>query len=214
MSSQYREEPFIGTSGQLLVDFKPIEEADKLLQECEKFVQESKGETVGPFVPPFAIIASNIRTWRLKRRDMKLSNTYQSLQPRIAATEKILRGIIGEVVEKKAVLRMQAKKLLVRLEECARHNRKLLKSTDIPLDETRTFVNILSSEASILKSMISFNKEVLRLKAAQEINRSPALLRWGMQKSKAGVDVDISKDEDHVGMEEKLFAFREVSALL
>lgn len=196
---------------QYLADFKPIEEADKLLAECEKFVQETKTEALIPFVPPFAIIANNIRTWRMKRRDTRLTGMFNALQPRIAASEKTLRSIIGEVVEKKAVLRVQARQLLVRLEECAKHNRQLLLSTAVPLEETRTFVNVLSSEAAVLKSMINFNREVLRLRAAQEMSRSPALLRWGMQKARGGAELDLSKDEDHVTVEQRLLKFREVS---
>lgn len=195
---------------QFLVDFKPIEVADQLLMECDKFVQESKAEALVPYVPPFAIIANNIRSWRMRRRESRLSTTYSALQPRIALCEKTLRTIIGEVVEKKAILRLQAKQLLVRLDECVRHNRELLRCTDVPLEETRTFVNVLSSEAVVLKSMVNFNREILRLRNAQEMNRSPALLRWGMQKARAVADVDISKDDDHHVIEEKLLKFREV----
>jgi hypothetical protein len=193
------------------LDFTPIEEADKLLLECDKFVQESKSEAMLPYLPSFAVIASNIRSWRLKRRDVRLSSTFQALQPRIATAEKSLRNIIGEVVEKKSILRLQAKQLLVRLEECVKYNQELLKSSEIPLEETRAFVNILSNESAVLKNMINFNKEILRLKTAQEINRSPALMRWGMQKSRAVVDVDLSKDADHSIMEERLLQFRDVS---
>lgn len=198
-----------------LVNFKPIEEADVLLAECEKFVQESRVDPlVIPYVPPFALFAQNLRSWRLKRRDSRLAGVYHALQPRIAHSEKTLRGIIGEVVEKKGLLRLQARQLLSRLEECVKYNRELLSKTDGPLNEARAFVNILSDESTTLKLMLSFNREILRLKVSQEMNKSPALLRWGMQKSRALVEADLGKDEDHRVIEQKLSLHREVGAII
>jgi hypothetical protein len=211
MEELQRDEDGTYSGIQFLVDFKPIEEADILLSECEKFIKEAKLEPlVIPYVPPFAIIAQNIRSWRLKRRDSRLNTTYDALQPRIASCERTLRRIIGEVVEKKTVLRLQARQLLSRLDECVKYNKDLLGSTDAPLAEARMFVNVLSNESSISKVMVNFNKEIVRLKASQEMSKSPALLRWGMQKSKGWIEVDYGKDEDHMIMEVKLLQYREV----
>lgn len=198
----------------LLVDFKPIEEADVLLSECEQYIEETKAEIFTiPFVPSFSRVAQNIKAWRMKRKDSKLQTTYQGLQPKIATTEKTLRKIIGEVVEKKSILRLQARHLQVRLEKCVDHNKSLLGETDGPLEDTRNFVNTLSGESTVLKDMLNFNIEVLKLKKVEEHNKAQSLMRWGKSRNRNIPEPDLTKDDDHNLLEARLLTFRDVSLL-
>lgn len=198
----------------LLVDFKPIEEADLLLVECDRYIEDTKQEMfVLPFMPTFSLIASNVRAWRNKRRDSRLMSVFSVLQPRIVNTEKALRRILGEVVEKKIALRMQAKHLQVRLEACIIYNREMLKGTDQPLEETRHYVEMLSNESKLLKDMMVFNKEILRMQAIEKHQKAPGQ-RWGHQHRRGGGsaigDLEFSNDPEHKGIDERLVKFREV----
>lgn len=197
----------------MLIDVKSIEEADKVLQECEKYIEETKAELfVIPFVPSFSLLANNVRAWRNKRKDSRLLTGYQTLEPRIAALEKSLRGIIGEVVEKKGALRLQAKYLQVRLEQCTKHNKALLEQTEKPLEDTREFVNILSNESKLLKDMATFNSEVLKMQALETQSKNQIYgSRWVQGRNKNLNEIDLSKDLDHVAVQERLNALREVS---
>ena len=85
--------------------------------------------------------------------------------------------MIGEVVEKKGILRLQARHLQSRLEQCVEHNQALLKASDGPLEDTRNFVNTLSSESTVLKEMMNFNTEILRLKKLEEHTKNLSVMR-------------------------------------
>lgn len=198
----------------MLVDFKPIEEADILLEECEQFMQQSKTSLYTVPILGFTRVANGIRSWRTKRRDTRLMVLYEALQPKVVATEKLLRRIIGEVVEKKTALRLQACHLKVRLEACIKHNRLLLEESDGPLEELRTIVNRLSGESTALKDMLTFNREVLRIRNVEEISKGQNFVRWGSKpaaKKKGGAELDVKKDDDHSSIEAKLIVIREVS---
>ena len=196
----------------MLVDSKPIEDADKLLSECEKYIEETKSELfVLPFVPSFSLLANNVRAWRNKRKDSKLVVGYQTLEPKIAVVEKSLRGVIGDVVEKKGALRVQARYLQVRLEECAKHNKALLDTTETPLEETRNFVNILSNESKVLKDMSTFNAEILKMQSLESQSKFQMYgSRWVQGRQRVQNEVDVSKDLDHVALQDRLNSLREV----
>lgn len=139
---------------------------------------------------------------------------YENIQPRVVATEKTLRKIIGEVVEKKGALRLQARHLHVRLEACIKHNKQLLAASDGPLEELRSIVNQLSGESTALKDMITFNKEVLRIRNVEEISKGQNFVRWGARpaaKKKNNAEADLRSDADHGVIEAKLVTIREVS---
>jgi hypothetical protein len=205
----------------LLVDFRPIEEADQLLEDCKQYVAESQQELyVVPFVPTFSRLVSNVRQWRMKRKDARLQSVYDGLLPRVSSCEKELRGIIGDVVEKKSALRLQAKHLQVRLNACIAHNQEQLADSDAPLDETRNYVNLLSDEQTSLKQMLVFNAEVSRLKAAEANAKRHQAMRWGglaknrnnmnnNKKTTAESAADM-KDEHHSAIEQRLKTCRTV----
>jgi hypothetical protein len=203
----------------LLVDFRPINEADQLLDECRQYIEETQQELyVVPFAPSFSRLVSNVRQWRMKRKDAKLQTVYETLLPKVGACEKELRAIIGDVVEKKSALRMQARHLQVRLHACIQHNQEQLTSSDAPLEETRSYVNLLSDEQTNLKQMLVFNAEVNRLKAAEANAKKQQAMRWGgLTKNrnikKATDAANEVKDEHHSDIEHRLKTCRTVRSL-
>eukprot|EP01038_Epipyxis_sp_PR26KG_P010107 gene10107-13583_t len=191
----------------LLVDFKPIEDADQLLGECEVFtVQAKQGMISLPFTIP------SLKNWRTKRRDNKLMIMYDNLYPRVLAAEKVLRNIIGEVVEKKIALRTQAKYLQIRLQTCIKFNRDILSISENPLEDMREFVNKLSNESATLKTMILFNKEILRIKNIESISKGKSFVRWGPKPSmkKNVTEADLANDRDHQMIQLRLEQLRQV----
>lgn len=54
---------------------------------------------------------------------------------------------IGDVVEKKNALRVQAKYLTVRLSTCLQHNKQLLDESESPMEELRAQISALSNES-------------------------------------------------------------------
>jgi hypothetical protein len=199
----------------LLVDFSPIDAADKVLEDCESFIEDSKAlaspvpETSFPILSK---VGAGIRSWRSKRRDVKLGQSLDILLPRIIQSEKVLRNIIGEVVEKKAALRMQARYLQVRLEVCIAHNKKLLDKTNEPLVMLRSYVNKLSGESTTVKAMMAFNKEVLRIRNVEKVSKGQSFVRWGSKPQKAAVtEFDLAKDSDHPALDLRLVQLREVN---
>jgi hypothetical protein len=107
---------------------------------------------------------------------------------------------------------MQAKHLYVRLEKCIRYNQDLLQTTEGPLEETRNYVNTLSNESKVLKDMLTFNTEVLKLHAIENHTKNAIYgTRWVPPRQKQSVpEVDLSKDIDNNLIQEKLKSFREV----
>ena len=212
-----------GYGAHMLVDFRPIEEADTLLEECKQYIDEAQQELyVVPFAPTFTRFVTNVRQWRMKRKDARLQTVYEALLPRVATCEKELRAIIGDVVEKKGALRLQARHLQVRLNVCVTHNHELLLKSDHPLDETRGYVNLLSDEQTALKQMLVFNAEVNRLKAAEANAKKQQAMRWtGFGKNRQNHNMNNKKnaetaaadlkDEHHGAIEQRLKTCRTVS---
>lgn len=194
--------------------FQPIEDADKLLEECNSFVEERDADLYQVPFASFSRVAAGVRNWRAKQRESKLSVTYNSLVPRILEQEKALRQIIGEVVEKKKSLRLQARYLQVRLNTCLEVNKNLLLETDGPLQEIRSHVDNLSEEAVRLKEMSIFNREILRLKLLSTNRRNKPFMGWGnnsKQKPKTQVtESDLAEDTDHTMIGLRLECLRQL----
>jgi hypothetical protein len=199
-----------GVAAHQLVDFTPIQEADQILEECQMFLQQA-GDTSFVLFP----MLTRVKNWRLKRRDNRLISVYETLYPRIIAIEKKLRQIMGDVVEKKAEIRNQARHLQVRLQACIRHNKSNLQQTEGPVDELRLLINKLSSESSLLKEMIEFNKELLRFGTVEKVSKGQTFVRWGGIASKAPAkkvvtEAELQKDDMHPEIETRLLALRKV----
>jgi hypothetical protein len=192
----------------LVVDFKPIEEAKLLLEECEAFITLSNQSLV---VLPFPGL-SRIRKWREKRRDDQLATLYSSLQKRILDSERILRQMIGEIVEKKRALRLQGKYLIARLDSCMTFNCDMLSQSDNPVVDIRATVNNLSSASVQVKSMMVFNNEVLRQKSVQAVRHGKTFMPWTKRApvNRALTEAELCADEDHPVLQRRLHDLREV----
>jgi hypothetical protein len=197
-----------------LVDFTPIQEADQILEECQVFLQQASDTNFVTF-PLVTRLAPNVRNWRMKRRDTRLISVYESLYPRIVASEKELRNIMGEVVEKKSDIRNQARHIQARLEACIAANKSQLQTTESPVDELRILINKLSGESALLKEMIEFNKELLRFGTVEQVSKGQSFVRWGALTSKAPAkkvltEAELMKDDAHPDIEQKLVSLRKV----
>lgn len=193
--------------------FKPIEDADKLLEECNLFIQEREADMVVLPFAAFSRVAAGVRNWRAKQRDAKLSVTYSTLLPRLLETEKTLRKIIGDVVEKKKSLRLQARYLQVRLNTCLQVNKDLLMETETPLEDIRSVIDRLSDESVRLKEMSVFNREILRLRLLSKNKRNKPYAGWGNSKQKPKTTVtesDLANDDDHSHIGFKLDGLRQL----
>ena len=205
----------------MLVDFAPIQEADRLLVDSRDFMTQAQ-QTV--FSLPL-VNRAGMKSWRTRRRDMRLLAIYQDLFPKVVSTERRLRSILGEVVEKKAVLRLQAGHLHARLEACIAYNQARLQDTEEPVEELRAVISTLSSESSALKDMIEFNKEVLRWANMERVSRGQTVMRWGTgrpgdrsstrgggrDKSQKLSEEELMKDDMHPDIETRLIVLRKVS---
>jgi hypothetical protein len=201
-----------GPAAHQLVDFTPIEEADQLLGECQMFLQQS-GDAGFILFP----MLTRVKNWRMKRRDNRLISVYEQLYPRIMDSEKNLREIMDDVVEKKAEIRNQARHLQARLQACIRHNKTSLQSTEGPVDELRLLINKLSNESALLKEMIEFNKELLRFGTVEKVSKGQSFVRWGGMAQKAPAkkvitEAELQRDNLHPEIEVRLVALRKVRA--
>ena len=199
-----------------LVDFSPIQEADQILEECQIFLQQAGDTSFALF--PLLTRVQTVKNWRMKRRDNRLISVYETLYPRIIASEKKLRQIMGDVVEKKSEIRNQARHLQARLQACIRHNKANLQTTEGPVDELRLLINKLSGESAVMKEMIEFNKELLRFGTVEKVSKGQSFVRWGGAASKAPAkkvitESELQKDDTHPEIESKLVALRKVSNL-
>ena len=196
-----------------LVDFTPIQEADQLLEECHMFLQQA-GDTSFTLFPLLTRV-STVKNWRMKRRDNRLISVYETLYPRIISTEKKLRQIMGDVVEKKGEIREQARHLQARLQACIRNNKAHLQATEGPVEELRLLINKLSGESALLKEMIEFNKELLRFGTVEKVSKGQTFVRWGGISNKAPAkkvitEAELQRDDTHPEIENKLLALRKV----
>lgn len=198
-----------GPAAHQLVDFTPIEEADQLLSECQMFLQQS-GDSAFILFP----MLTRVKNWRMKRRDNRLISVYEQLYPRIIASEKKLRQIMDDVVEKKGDIRNQARHLQARLQACIRHNKSSLQATEAPVDELRLLINKLSNESALLKEMIEFNKELLRFGTVEKVSKGQSFVRWGgMSKAptkKVITEAELQRDDLHPEIEVRLVSLRKV----
>ena len=74
---------------------------------------------------------------------------------------------------------------------------------------------MLSNESKLLKDMMMFNKEVLRMQAMEKQSRGANNMgRWGHQQRRNGgnivSEVDFTNDSEHKAIEERLKKFRDV----
>jgi len=196
-----------------LVDFSPIQEADQILEECQIFLQQAGDTSFALF--PLLTRVQTVKNWRMKRRDNRLISVYETLYPRIIASEKKLRQIMGDVVEKKSEIRNQARHLQARLQACIRHNKANLQTTEGPVDELRLLINKLSGESAVMKEMIEFNKELLRFGTVEKVSKGQSFVRWGGAASKAPAkkvitESELQKDDTHPEIESKLVALRKL----
>lgn len=193
------------------VDFEVINDATELVKECELFLSEAQSDIVSL---PFNAL-SRIRNWRVKRRDSKLAGVYENLVPRIQNMERLLRNMIGDVVERKNALRIQARFLQMRLESCIDYNNVMLDRASKPLEELRTIVNKVTAESTSVKNMMAFYGEIMRLKNIESISNGRNFMTWSTRTAmiRSVSDAELMKDVDYQALNLQLSNLREVREL-
>jgi hypothetical protein len=198
------------------VDITSVDEADQIILSCQSFLNLANSTMIAL---PFQAF-SRIRHWRAKRRDTRLASNYDVLYPKVKSIEKKLRSALNTAIEKKNVLKYQAKYLIIRLEACIQHNKQLLETTTSPLEEIRDIVNMVSQELTLIKSMQAFNYELIRLRNIELIQSGelhPRSLTSGWHSSgivrnihRPLTDIDLENDIDHQFLSTKLDSLREI----
>jgi len=148
--------------------------ADSLLVECEAYMAEVKTQLI---TLPFSAF-SRIKSWRVKRRDDRLCALYDALQPRIHSLEQALRKIIDDAVEKKSLLRISAGSVYMDLEEYIGFSQEKLAASEPLVGKLRDFVDSITTESSSLKSMVSFDQEILRQQLQETIVKNCYAQPW------------------------------------
>jgi hypothetical protein len=193
---------------------------DSLIVECNNFlgqISQIKDSLEGPNSQGTGILqaAKKLRQWRSRRRDEKLNSMMNSLLPRIKANEEYLRDFIIQIVEKKLALRDQARHLKCRLDACIVYNGDYIDGQEDMIEAMRNVVNALSTESSIVKSMVSFNVELVRQRVMETVRHSRTFVSWG---SKAVLlrpisEAELAEDSDHPALMARLNGLREVRGL-
>jgi len=192
----------------LTLEEEVLAEADDLFQSCESYITQAKSSFS---VLPFAAI----NEWRTKRKDEHLSQMYDSLLPRIQASEKALRAILEKTAEGKESVRKEARDLQLHLTNCIEGFRDDLSESEPVVDQLRDVVDLVASQSSSVKFMLQFNDEVARQKMSENaLKERQALAPWSIRMPNAAAALgnidayDVSADADHINLSGKLQTLR------
>ena len=191
------------------ITFKTI---DALVTESDDFLGQLSPQQSSTSDLPLPV-AKRFFSWRAKRRDEKLLLQFEALYPRIRQSEEYLRDMLNQIVERKLALRDQAKHLLSRLESCILFNSETVNALEITIDELRNLVSNLSFETSVVKSMVSFNAELVRQRVVQSLSRGRMFVNWGSRAvmMRPISDQELNEDNEHPELMRRLTTLREVS---
>lgn len=187
----------------LSFDNAVLSEADSLIGDCESYIIQAKSSLTNL---PFAAI----NEWRKTRKDEQLLLLFDSLQPRIQQSERLLREMLEKTSHTKQVLRKEAKDFQVQLEACIEHSKEELSKTEPVVDSLRDYVDLVSSASSSIKFMMQFNDEVSRQRICEQTDTDAAPQLFFRQPSSLNDNFDVSGDEDHVSLAEKLSTLRKM----
>jgi hypothetical protein len=157
----YADDANVGYTSNFHVNRDCIPAAEELLVECNGLYAELQlAQQELSFV--------FFKKLRQQRRDNKLFSHYEAVVPKIKVFEKLLRSLIGTIVDKKNLLRSQSNYLQIRISSCRDYNNKKLDEANKPVVEARRLLNVLLDELSVYKSMSAFNDEIVLMKLNHE----------------------------------------------
>lgn len=203
----------------IFVDTKPVKDAEVVISECESLISSINqigGGQLSPVVPPssggFQLFQPHSKTTKNRAHSSQIIANYDKLQPKILDAEKVLRGQLLLIIDKKSVLRTQAKQIVTRLISCIDFQNSLLAKSDIPIQELRDVVNDLANESANVKTMVTFNMELLRLKTTQSVRQGKTVMSWARKRNanQGPSDEDLAKDPEHQELHHRLHQLRSV----
>jgi len=171
-------------------------------------ILDSKSGMKLPYNGP---VVSKIKEWMNKRRENNIGSRYDELAPKIAESEKSLRGKIGNVIEMKTAIKIQAKHLQSRLEGCIKYNSDNVGTLDEPVESLKEIVSQYSSFSACVKEMLNFHAEILKQKKLENITSGKIFqsLPPMIQQKQSQQQLDVTPDEDHEIIMEKLNQLKE-----
>lgn len=206
----------------IFIDSKPVKDAETVISECEALISliHQNGTSSSQYVlsssqsnnNSFQMFHPQTKAIKNRTHSAYAISMYDKLQPKIFDAEKILRGLLLVIIDKKAVLRTQAKQIVTRLIACIDYQTNLLIKSDTPIQELRDVVNDLANESASVKTMVAFNFELLRLHTAQSARQGKTVLSWARKKNanQGPSDEDLAKDYEHRELHHRLHQLRSV----
>jgi hypothetical protein len=163
--------------------------------------------------PPslFKLQPVRLRQWRIRRQDSQITATFDSLFPRLVRAVEETTILASEVDEKTIALRDQAYALKVRLNACICYNTEYLANKSGLVEEMRRVVDMLSAYSTEIKSMITFNVEVIRQRLVQSVSQGRSFVSWGNRAMlmRPISETELGEDADHSFLMAKLRFVRE-----
>jgi len=207
----------------IFIDTKPVKDAEFVISECESLMtlihQHTNNNALSPTSSSSGgfhqMFHSHTKPIKNLAYSAQITTLYDKLQPKISDAEKILRGLLLVIIDKKAVLRTQAKQIVTRLIACIDFQNSLLLKSDIPIQGLRDVVNDLANESANVKTMVAFNVELLRLKTVQSARQGKTVMSWARKKNanQGPSDEDLARDPEHQELHRRLHQLRSVSCI-
>lgn len=135
-----------------------IAEHDELMERCNAYIADANTQLVTIPFSPF----KNIKTWREKRNDDRLSIIIADLTPKISDAEKDLRSILMDAMMKKEKLQAYAHECYMQLLACIDFTNMSIFQSEPIVTELRAVVDHITLETDSLKNMVAFNTEIVQ----------------------------------------------------
>lgn len=195
----------------IVLDIKPVKDADSLVNECEAFILTLRNQNQAVESTRFPTLQHFRYSWITKTNENQNATNYENLRIKIYDAEKVLRGMLLGIIEKKSILKTQARFLITRLNSCLDYQSNLLSDADKPVTELRAIVDNLANESSHVKIMVVFNNEVIRQKNVQTVRQGKTYIPWTKKRNANVVsEEDLSKDDDYPVLHHRLHKLRTV----
>lgn len=184
-----------------------VAETDDLMDKLRAAEALRKSEPISIFT----LQPIRLRNWRIRRQDSAITTSFESLFPRLVKSVEDTTILASEIDEKTVALWDQACVLKIRLNACICHNTEYLANKAGMVEEMRRVVDALSAYSTEIKSMITFNVEVIRQRLVQTVSQGRSFVSWGSRAMlmRPISETELGEDRDHNFLMQKLRFIRE-----